>query len=617
MEDNQLVQMATQTFCLVPEIYQQAFIDAGADFPDELVAQIKEDPEQAVTLLKNDTELQKAVIDIFSSNQEAIMQAAQEKASQQQMFKAGGKLEQGLQMFQAGGLTRRQAIDKAMRVHGYEKRRDARRAYRNAKEGLRREADLRGRELRGEAREFITRRGPDDDIIIPEREVVIDTPIPTAKKWEEAVVTVGDLTAPETATVTKTIRIKPTPTPTPTSTPEPPKGLSGIEKNRRYMHAWNQYQAERHLFDDKNANLVAGIDPRAYSNFMWKDFRDAYDYDKGEVKSDFYMRVPTQQDLDLANEYVKTHKPMAYLPLNWRNKDNWHSNDINLNERMFYSPTSKNYGADYRADREASSTHLPTTSLYTGIGNTVGPLVMLPVTQMLKAADAAYKGVQAVQKALPATKEVLAIDAAKTPLMIGQGTNNALIPISAVFRRGGVIKAQEGTGLMNRNPFEMQAMKAPNIGAASSFVNRMMANRAKASLNNSMENAQNESINRLRSLDPKMANFRNIRPTAQGPLPRVESSIGEPPVTSQFENTPNIMNINRSSINTPNSLPNSLPIGGQSYNESANMPTLPQGFNVPENIKRLKMKGNKIKMSFKQSGGLLKLDLAQNNFNTK
>lgn len=257
MEDNQLVQMATQTFCLVPEIYQQAFIDAGADFPDELVAQIKEDPEKAVTLLKNDTELQKAVIDIFSSNQEAIMQAAQEKASQQQMFKSGGKLEQGLQMFQAGGLTRKQAIDKAMRVHGYQRRSDARKAYRNAKEGLRREADLRGRELRGEARQFIVNRPEDVAPIIPERDIEVVPIIPEGPQdivLQERVIVPTPEPQPEP-------KPKPRPKPRPNLDPMPEGGIDDTKKQQLMSDAWYEYQAGRAGYDQLNHNYAPWAGP--------------------------------------------------------------------------------------------------------------------------------------------------------------------------------------------------------------------------------------------------------------------------------------------------------------------------------------------------------------------
>lgn len=153
--ENQLEQLAAQTFSLVPEIYQEAFTQAGAEFPDELVAQIKEDPEQAIALLENDSDLKEAVINIFSSNQEVIMEAAQNAAEQQApLFRRGGKLAQGLLMYQQGGITRREAIDAAMRNYGYNDRATARLAYRNAKAGLRAQnPELRRSAIRQLARE--------------------------------------------------------------------------------------------------------------------------------------------------------------------------------------------------------------------------------------------------------------------------------------------------------------------------------------------------------------------------------------------------------------------------------------------------------------------------------
>lgn len=91
--NDELVQAAIQTFCIVPEVYQQAFQQAGADFPDELVQQIKQNPESAVKMVQSDEQLGNAIVQIFSENQEAIMQAAQQTQQQQTgMFKKGGKL---------------------------------------------------------------------------------------------------------------------------------------------------------------------------------------------------------------------------------------------------------------------------------------------------------------------------------------------------------------------------------------------------------------------------------------------------------------------------------------------------------------------------------------------
>lgn len=147
---NNLKEQAIQTFCIVPEIYQQAFQEAGADFPDELVQQIKEDPQGAMNMLAKDEQLTNAVVQIFQGNQETIMQAVQQ-ASQQSMFKKGGKLEQGLQKFQSGGsLTRKQARELAAVTKGFNNEQfDT--AMINAKNALR-QSGLRGRALREAAR---------------------------------------------------------------------------------------------------------------------------------------------------------------------------------------------------------------------------------------------------------------------------------------------------------------------------------------------------------------------------------------------------------------------------------------------------------------------------------
>lgn len=101
--NEELVQAAIQTFCIVPEIYQQAFKQSGVDFPDELVVQIKQNPESAIEMVQKDKQLGDAIVQIFSNNQEAIMQAAQQAQQQTGMFKKGGKLNYALTKFQIGG----------------------------------------------------------------------------------------------------------------------------------------------------------------------------------------------------------------------------------------------------------------------------------------------------------------------------------------------------------------------------------------------------------------------------------------------------------------------------------------------------------------------------------
>lgn len=138
---NNTKELAMQTFCIVPEIYQQAFKQAGADFPDELVQQVKEDPQGAMNMLAKDEQLTNAVVQIFQGNQEAIMQAAEQASQQQPMFRKGGKLEQGLQKFQNGGVTRRQAIAAAMAGNNYS-RAQARRALMNLRSAGLSNADI-------------------------------------------------------------------------------------------------------------------------------------------------------------------------------------------------------------------------------------------------------------------------------------------------------------------------------------------------------------------------------------------------------------------------------------------------------------------------------------------
>lgn len=99
--DNELEAQAIQTFAAVPEIYQQAFKEAGADFPDELVTAIKSDPNKAVELLNTNKDLKQAVISVFQQNKDAIMQYMQQQSS---MFKNGGKFDYLRKLQQGGSL---------------------------------------------------------------------------------------------------------------------------------------------------------------------------------------------------------------------------------------------------------------------------------------------------------------------------------------------------------------------------------------------------------------------------------------------------------------------------------------------------------------------------------
>lgn len=105
--DEQLIQEAAQTFCVVPEIYQQAFKQAGADFPDELVQQIKAKPDEAVKMLQSDKGLLDGVVQIYSKYKKEIDQAATQATQQKGLFKKGGKLDYLVNKFQDGGKAKR------------------------------------------------------------------------------------------------------------------------------------------------------------------------------------------------------------------------------------------------------------------------------------------------------------------------------------------------------------------------------------------------------------------------------------------------------------------------------------------------------------------------------
>lgn len=94
MNNEELINNAVATFCAVPEVYQQIFKELESDFPDELVASIKEKPEDAVKMVQNDEQLLNSICTIYSKYADNI-NAAYKEASQKQtkMFAKGSKLE--------------------------------------------------------------------------------------------------------------------------------------------------------------------------------------------------------------------------------------------------------------------------------------------------------------------------------------------------------------------------------------------------------------------------------------------------------------------------------------------------------------------------------------------
>ena len=83
--NEELVQNAVKTFCVVPEVYQQVFKQMGADFPDELVNAIKASPNEAVKMVESNENLLNGIVQVYQKYKEQI----DEQAS---MFKTNGKL---------------------------------------------------------------------------------------------------------------------------------------------------------------------------------------------------------------------------------------------------------------------------------------------------------------------------------------------------------------------------------------------------------------------------------------------------------------------------------------------------------------------------------------------
>lgn len=108
--NNSIEEAAVKTFCIAPEVYQKIFIEAGEDFPDQLVEQIKQDTKvnngmETMRLLEQDPDLKKAIVATFTKNKEYILSAVKELQDSTSMFKEGGKLEYLVKKFQFGGVS--------------------------------------------------------------------------------------------------------------------------------------------------------------------------------------------------------------------------------------------------------------------------------------------------------------------------------------------------------------------------------------------------------------------------------------------------------------------------------------------------------------------------------
>ena len=94
--NEELVQNAVKTFCIVPEAYQKVYQQMGANFPDELVDAVKKNPDGAIKMLESDENLLTRIVEIYSKYRDQIDKQAS-------MFKNGGKLNYLLNKFQEGG----------------------------------------------------------------------------------------------------------------------------------------------------------------------------------------------------------------------------------------------------------------------------------------------------------------------------------------------------------------------------------------------------------------------------------------------------------------------------------------------------------------------------------
>lgn len=97
MDKEKLVELAVQTFCAVPEVYQAILKKQGYDLTDDTVEKIKSDSSFGEKLL-NDEQTLAPIVQAFVENQDTIMEAMQGT-----LFRKGGKLDYLYSKFQKGG----------------------------------------------------------------------------------------------------------------------------------------------------------------------------------------------------------------------------------------------------------------------------------------------------------------------------------------------------------------------------------------------------------------------------------------------------------------------------------------------------------------------------------
>ena len=434
--------------------------------------------------------------------------------------------------------------------------------------------------------------------------------------------------------------------------------------------AWYEYQAGRAGYDQLNHNYSpwAGPYEAAYQHWMWDDFKNAWDYDNAKVKSDFLMHSPTKEELmPYLNAGRFTH---GVLPSFASRNRTWsdYGVDPTLKTNRFYTGRK-----EYRAD--AAARPLPDNPADVEFLNNVGSMVLLPIQEitggegllstvwnagknaLTRAYNTAREGAYLVDngaskafthingaarnaagkvvggstmknpQAFENLHKVAQYGGAGTPYkhtsgVITLGVRNPYTPVvngAVVYNKGGVIKAQEGTGLMNRNPFEMQAIKPSGSKIGSYIANKNMANRAKEGLNNSIQNSTNDLLQKdpfTKAITQSRERLRLGKLGQDAAMPNVtqngtalSKAHSDLRVNEGIESGQN--GILRGDPNefTSSNVPQAVYVGGhptfeasnnlpQSYEAPTNLPSLSPGFNNSGIIKRLKIKGNKNKNVF-------------------
>lgn len=390
MNENELIEAAKRTFELVPEIYAEILEEnPEVNFPDGMVEMVKKDPRVAEEILSDEV-IADSVIKAFAENQEEIMQYAQQAFAEKQAsaaqsgelgypeFKKGGKLDQGLRIMQMGGyISRRDALDEAMKVHGYKDRASARLAYINAKKALRENSDLRGRELRQQARANIMRddRAIDRNQYAPITSVSIPASVQSYNEGLMAPIAPPIPTAP--ADIIRVARVERTTTPARKRSTQPLPPTVEWNVVDKWNDAWNRIVGPAKENIAFNAALENDINRNIYNEdsllrYQINNEADALANDiLAADQANLNKQNVVNRQVDAANAIARDRANYSTMPEDYNEGTYYTPRGIFKpgQERTYRVKTPAEIAAEKRASAQAAARRRPVLVLKPGQPN--------------------------------------------------------------------------------------------------------------------------------------------------------------------------------------------------------------------------------------------------------